>query len=729
MPRLAQSQFIAGGGADVDPHFSKTILLINADGTNGANTPINQINEGTYQVGFTPISVPSETSQGIVSPKSISGHSIRFDKSGAGSIIYSTPTSSNLSLELWFFYEGQGDAATQASNHPVWSCGGKSAYGTTAEFGIDKVSPTSATTTAYVYFGENGSASSPKVSKSFTINLNEWYHVLATRVGAETHLYLNGVDQGAWTVSNGWNASSGALGGSSYFNEYATNFYTAGGFRGYLSNFRIINNQAIVNGNFTPSKRPLTIDTIGHTGSNVATSLTGNCGILLFNTGDVLVDKSAYRRQASGAPSNLSSSTFTAFTPEDPYDNTINYGSAIALGTQYGFGSYAGSAFSTSNVAVWTTSTDFTFEFMLNLLDWPYDAQQSIEWTNNNYSFYRTTYLKFNNDGSITLYGQGYNVTPYNITTSSGHIKLNVWQHVALSRTSGTLRFFVDGFQIHSEANSEGFPWPDAIVSFYLLGSGNPATGSYYGRTKGMMTKIKYNPNEGLYNSTFLPNVDDESNSLSSNTRLYIDFNSDNPGSNLIQLIDSTQGNHLFTRGDCRISTANKKYGTGSLIFDGTGDYIVTTEMPSNVLAAGNFTIEFWYYFTGSTGSDIIVLDQRPVSTNGYYPTIYIKSTGALAYYVNGSDRIVANNVVGNTWTHLAVVRNSGNTNIYINGTKSGATYADTNDYLVGRFVMGGSGYTLGNSLYTGNLDDIRITKGVARYTANTLPPGPAPIQ
>jgi hypothetical protein len=80
--------------------------------------------------------------------------------------------------------------------------------------------------------------------------------------------------------------------------------------------------------------------------------------------------------------------------------------------------------------------------------------------------------------------------------------------------------------------------------------------------------------------------------------------------------------------------------------------------------------------------------------------------------------------VLANTWYHVAVSRINGSTRLFINGTQSGATYADSTSYLnaSGRPWIGINAFNSTQGL-NGYIDDLRVTKGVARYIANFTPP------
>jgi hypothetical protein len=136
-------------------------------------------------------------------------------------------------------------------------------------------------------------------------------------------------------------------------------------------------------------------------------------------------------------------------------------------------------------------------------------------------------------------------------------------------------------------------------------------------------------------------------------------------------------------------------------------------------------TIEGWFYLTATVAVDyrMIVSD----ATNGYnYLCIRAGGTGGqVEVNVNGTSfRLNLNNSVSiNTWFHLAVSRSSGTWYGFVNGNSigtssgAGAFNLGNGGMYVGRFG-GGTAYE-----WPGYIDDLRITKGLARYTTTFTPP------
>lgn len=177
---------------------------------------------------------------------------------------------------------------------------------------------------------------------------------------------------------------------------------------------------------------------------------------------------------------------------------------------------------------------------------------------------------------------------------------------------------------------------------------------------------------------------------------------------------------HTFTpAGNAQIDTAQSKFGGASGLFDGTGDYISTPSSADFAYGTGDFTWEGWIRFA-TTAADQYFLDhgsnggmiQYQAGTLRYYnPTT---GTGS-ALYTPGGGALTAG-----VWYHIAATRSSGTTRLFVDGVLK-ASASDSHNY--GSQTLRFGGYGGGGYGLNGWLDDARITKGVARYTANFTPP------
>ena len=178
---------------------------------------------------------------------------------------------------------------------------------------------------------------------------------------------------------------------------------------------------------------------------------------------------------------------------------------------------------------------------------------------------------------------------------------------------------------------------------------------------------------------------------------------------------------HTFTPvGNAQIDTAQSKFGGASGLFDGAGDYISASASADWGFGAGDWTVEAWVRPTDAAGDECL-FDNRLSAATGCAIYTSLNSLSNTWGFANNS-AIVANggNLTAGGWAHLAVTR-SGNT---VRGFRGGTvdwTYTDSRTYASSPAInicASGSG-----QYFTGHVDDLRITKGVARYTANFTPP------
>lgn len=185
--------------------------------------------------------------------------------------------------------------------------------------------------------------------------------------------------------------------------------------------------------------------------------------------------------------------------------------------------------------------------------------------------------------------------------------------------------------------------------------------------------------------------------------------------------------------GNAQIDTAQSKFGGASLWLDGAGDFVTTDDSPDFYLGNGDFTIEGFFNETAaSTGSQIIGQHTTQSESNSSFRVstiggkLYVRaSVGGVAYGTNNP----AVHSMG-VWHHFAFVRSASSLLLFFDGVEVGR------DDRIGASSLNNStmpvciGATRTNSgvdatfpYFNGWIDDLRITKGVARYTANFTPP------
>lgn len=193
---------------------------------------------------------------------------------------------------------------------------------------------------------------------------------------------------------------------------------------------------------------------------------------------------------------------------------------------------------------------------------------------------------------------------------------------------------------------------------------------------------------------------------------------------------DSSLNNLSITAaGNARIKTDTKKFGIGSAYFDGNGDYLMCQGTES-LLGNGNFTFEFWVWFSNKTFQSITNTSPHHsfgISFNRYNDNKICLFIGDGSFWLRG---LIAENALPNdVWHHVAVVADNGTMRLYQNGISQTLSPAPEIGGANNVTPTGsGSQLFIGSSSFEGEylqgyLDDLRITKGIASYTANFTPP------
>lgn len=189
------------------------------------------------------------------------------------------------------------------------------------------------------------------------------------------------------------------------------------------------------------------------------------------------------------------------------------------------------------------------------------------------------------------------------------------------------------------------------------------------------------------------------------------------------------KGHAVTLAGNTARSSTQSKFGGYSAYFDGAGDFLYPVNSgPDFAFGTGDFTVEMWVYLP-SLGVSRSLYDGRPTSTNGLYVWTYVSATNTIGFAVSSVARITGTTALAAmTWYHVALCRSGTSTKLFLNGVQEGATYSDGNNYLgaANRPFIGIDAYNSSASAMLGYIDDLRVTKGVARYTTNFTPPSSA---
>jgi hypothetical protein len=489
-----------------------------------------------------------------------------------------------------------------------------------------------------------------------------WYHIAVTISSGTVSLYVSGVLEASASLTIPTdNADLLDIGTwNGGVSTYAIN--------GHISNLRLVKGSVLYTGNsFTPSTEPLTA---------VTNTVLLTCGSNRFFDAST----NNYTLTRNG---NVSVQAFSPFPPITEYTSATVGGSAYFDGTGDWL-TLAGSQNFTPGTGDWTVE------------GWLYSIS-------GNWALVSGSNFYINNNGGTVYLGDA----SIDIIAVSPP-PTGTWTHIAGTRSGSTVRLFYNGTQVGSSSSALS----TATTTSMVVG-GRPSQSI---STNGYLSSVRIVVGTAVYTANFTPPT--APLTAITNTQLLCNFT--NGG-----ITDATAKNVLETLGDAKISTAQSKFGGSSIAFDGTGDYLVSSPTATDLYAfgGGDFTIEMWIYFN-VVNTIQCVYDSRPASTQGNYPLIYLNSDGTIRLWVDSADRITSSVLSSSTWYHVAVSRSGTSTRLFINGTQSGSTYTDSTSYLnaSGRPWIGINAFNTTQGL-NGYIDDLRITKGIARYTSNFTAP------
>lgn len=373
--------------------------------------------------------------------------------------------------------------------------------------------------------------------------------------------------------------------------------------------------------------------------------------------------------------------------------------------------------------------------------------------------------------GTIGWFAAAYNGAASAVVQSPSAVSLNTWTHIAVTRSGTTHRMFINGALVATASAS------------YTVATGGPlsigtqwyALGVNTRSFTGNITNLRLVKGTALYSASFTPSTTTPLTAVANTSVLFNaktsatmltdsstnNFTMTNSGSTwsasspLIvpstafpvtlgsvlrmngdtAIADAIVPSRTFTNsGGVTINTGTKKYGAGSMYFNGSQHLTTPNSTDFNLSSNTAWTVEAWVYpttlatpqnvgtsyetgnhlfMTGTSGSAINWRMQlcgselgMGFSNNGWGNDYHYKTSGA--------------GIVVNTWQHIAVVRSGSQMKMFVNGVLR-ATH--TPSFGVGNtgVLMIGS-YLDGGYKYTGYMDDIRISLG-ARYTATFTPP------
>jgi hypothetical protein len=652
------------GNVPSDAQFNYVTMLLHGDGTNGAQNN-TFVDSGPNSVTMSRVNTPT---QGSFSPYGSNWSNFflntidsnRLTWSFNGSPVQTAVAGTNYTIEFWVF------------RLPVvntYQC----IFSTSNDRNNIFFDATN------VEFRSNGGTQMFLINSNTYIPLNTWTHVALVCSGTTWTLYFNGTSYGTYSGASKTSFTSGTaqLGGRN----------DADGC-GYLSNFRV-STVARYSGNFTPSTTPFISD---------ASTAMLTCQSNRF------IDTSA-NAQALTANGTMSVQRF------NPFGASTAYSTSVISGSGY-FNTNTTDAITFPGSSQFTLGTnDFTIECWVYIND-----------TSNRKYIYAPGNDTASHYGGFGLEiwgqqlcmwasstGSSWNMLECDTVGNRGNITIpvNAWTHVAAVRTGGnTFKSYVNGVLDRTFTNSGSI----YNNTSQILNIGRTTYTGGYAYFNGYISNFRVVNGTAVYTAAFTP----PTTPLTAITNTKVLALSTNAG-----IFDNAMMNDLTTVGNAQISTSVKKYGTGSMYFNGTDSWLTFTGAK---IGAGNFTIEAWVYLPSLKDADVI-FDNRATTSSATGLAFALTVTGAPYVYTNNAVLFTSTQLVStSTWTHVALVRSGSTLTIYVGGVSGGtatssANFSDTNN------AIGVALSFTSTTKFSGYIDDLRITNGYARYTTTFTPP------
>ena len=680
-PHTGSITFRASDGVNVLPQVSSftlnfistienskhTIMHVNAIAASDNNN-ITDSSSNSHS-----ITVNGDTTASTFSPYRSGGYSTYFDGTG-----------DNLDISASSDFDfGTGDFTFEMSFYAyVTSGGGKYLITNRASgwgAGVFQFSVSAAATNVYcTFYGYD--------LGGYTIVPETWYHISAVKSGDTITLYLNG---GTPTAGGGYSQShSGvnnvSMGSSSKAVDIGSNG-TADYFKGYIRDLRIVKGTAITPPSGGPTER---LEAVTNT--------------------SLLTCHLPYIADGSSSGHTITVNGNTSTKPFSPYDYE-EYSTTDHGGSVYFDGN--GDSLVTSAGKIPSGSTNFTVSF------WFYSTRSGT-------------------DENAAIFGQGaggvlgrvgvflYNGNSIKYSVDSGDTNTgvsalrNVWYFIELQVTSSTAKMFINGVEESSKSLSN-YSAQNTDLTIGNLGSSWNTSLDWTGYISDFLVQIGTPSGSSTVPTAPLS---------SSGSSLHI------KGTDA-SIVDKAQGTHIECVGSAAGTSSPAKFpGTYSLSLPGFGHWMPSPMESVKLSGTEDWTVEAWVYPTQRQSYSVVVscgssfaLALGMVSGNFH---VYNNSAGG---FTDTDVNHGTYDIAANQWSHLAATRVNGNWYCYVDGTlryqKTGGSWQshvmnETSQYTIG--ALDGYSSFSGNERWYGNVQDVRITKGLARYTSNfTAPTAP----
>jgi hypothetical protein len=537
-------------------------------------------------------------------------------------------------------------------------------------------------------------ATSTVLTATTTAAVGVWGHICVTRDGSgNLKIFLNGTQAASITDNNNYTAQGLNIGNS----NGGTN-----DFRGWMKDIHVVKGY---------SYEPDTTSIYSPAQVGVGTVFLG-C-------------TTASMRDVSTAARTISSSTGFTYTTEVP-NNNIEYSAAVHGGSIYFDGTDDALEISDNadfdlSGGSWTIEC-WWYPLVVNTYDGIFNQWNGAtvaSGRNINVTWESNRLYLFGYDGGTFISSIYHDVTAAQLQ--------NRWNHVAAVFDGTKTELYLNGEASGRPYVSSNNLSKDVASEPFRVAKHHRLTSYYYNNS--YVSDLRLVKGTAVYTGNFTPptgpltttggtypsTTNVNTSITAGHTKLHIKGTA-------ASIIDKSQGSNLKLVGNTTGSTAQAKFAnTKSMYFDGTGDYVTIPNFED--IGSGNFTIEMFIYQTASgfysnlfsTVANTATSNGLRISTGNNNNTLQVASAGSAL--INASSAF--NN---STWNHIALVRSGTTLTLYLNGSSVGSA-TNSQSFVSDTFYIGDVTGTGSPYPFTGYIQDLRLTKGLARYTANFTPP------
>jgi len=509
---------------------------------------------------------------------------------------------------------------------------------------------------------------------------NAWHHLALVRNGVTLTFYIDGVSVVSGTRGQNVTQNQPVIGSINPSYGIKTT--------GYISNFRMVKGTAVYTGNFTPSGSPLTA---------ITNTKLLTCQSSQSIESDISINN--FQITYTGTPTASGKVPFGLSDITDSSTANTTYSGSIFFN---GSTDYLSLPTSTANLN--PGSSDFTVD------GWLYptvgSSQQNIVYLGGNTGSYAGIRWEMNGGGTGLQILASTDGSSWGLNYTAGSLTLNAWNHVALCRSGSSWYMFINGVQAGSTQTLAGTMYSGTLNQIGAQNSGG--TLQFF---NGYMSNMRFIKGTALYTAAFTPPT--SPSQPVTNTQMLIS------GKNSA-IFDGTLQNNWQTYGDAKVSKSTYKYGTGSIYLPSLSALIKPLGQNNKILANEDFTIECWF--------NVAAFNVNVGTIYSCQNTEYLAIRNAQIEWQSPTASLAYNipSATAGQWYHLAISRSGSSIKMFLNGTQVTSTTSTAAVISVGStFYIGAyAGNYAGGYTFNGYLDDFRITKGYARYTANfTVPP------